>query len=135
MGNYSTIRDFELFPFTLNGWYSPDELKRLLEQKAPGSSDELDYWFAIEIDEDDHSLIMEPRGESGKAYALESALNALISVLSGMQARDSRGGSLEGIRFRFVLWGYEEAALLTSDGKSLYRTPGEMVFSGTPQKV
>lgn len=135
MGYSSTMRNFEQFPFQLPLGTTREDLVRLLNRFKTGEDygDTLSFWFAIELDEDGY-LELEPVGESGKAYDLPEAVDALIQIVEPLQT-DSEG--LAGLRLHFELWGEEagDATLYRSDGKKLYSIRGETIFSGDPIPV
>jgi len=135
MGYYSTISDFEQFRFQLTPGTTKEEIIRLLNAIDTDHWEQISFWLDLEIDEDS-MLSLEPVGESGKAYWLEPALNALIRVLEPLQSPEDPSG-LRGLRIRFELWGEEpnDATLYTSDGKQLFATVGKMGFSGEPKPV
>lgn len=73
MGYYSSIRDFKQFSFTVIPATTKELIHDHLRKLNEDYPSEIDYWFKIEIDEND-ALSMEPVGEDGKAYSLEPAL-------------------------------------------------------------
>lgn len=126
MGLRSSILTFESESLRLVPGVTETALFSAIDQIGPDFSEELRYFFDLEIEDDELSITT--TGESGKGYDLVEALEGLVALLRTLSADEDLG-----FRFRFEILGETgDWRLIQSDGRRLWVIPGVVSYPGAP---
>lgn len=131
MGYSSRITNFEQRELKLEPGTTEQRVLSALQLIDEDYAELLRYIFDIEVDEETNEFYIEPNGEGGKLYDLETALEALMDVL---QAFAPEGGfENRGLQLRFEVIGEDgDHRLFQSDGKTVQVFEGKITYPDAP---